>query len=92
MPDHWKNYCMSLKFGTVAEHWIRGVCKTPQKARFYSRFFFFSMLLACAAMGALHVPSEVMNLLNRGHGNNSLGVRASLQLLSFTGQRRSPAL
>jgi hypothetical protein len=38
------------------------------------------------------VPSNVENLLNRGHGNTSLGVRASLQLLSFTIQRRSPAL
>jgi hypothetical protein len=37
------------------------------------------------------VPS-VENLLNRGHGINSPGVRASLQLLSFTIQRRSPAL
>ena len=32
------------------------------------------------------------NLLNRGHGNTSLGVRASLQLLSFTLHHRSPAL
>ena len=37
------------------------------------------------------VPS-VENLLNRGHGNNSPGVRASLQSLSFTIQRRLPAL
>jgi len=37
------------------------------------------------------VPS-VENLLNRGHGNTSLGVRASLHLLSFTIHHRSPAL
>jgi len=37
------------------------------------------------------VPS-VENLLNRGHGNTSWGVRASLQLLSFTLHHRSPAL
>ncbi|WAC05135.1 MAG: hypothetical protein OS112_00480 [Methanoregula sp.] len=37
------------------------------------------------------VPS-VEILLNRGHGNISLGVRAPLQLLIFTIQRRPPAL
>ncbi len=36
------------------------------------------------------VPS-VENLLNRGHGNFSLGVRASPYPLSFSIQRRSPA-
>jgi hypothetical protein len=40
----------------------------------------------------MNVPSNVENLLNRGHGNTSPGVRASLQLLSFTIQRRLPAL
>ncbi len=37
------------------------------------------------------VPS-VENLPDCGHGNISLGVRASLQLLFFNIQRRSPAL
>jgi len=37
-------------------------------------------------------PSDVENLPDCGHGNNSPGVRASLQLLSFTIQHRSPAL
>ena len=37
------------------------------------------------------VPS-VENLLECGHGNTSLGVRASQQLLSFTIPHRSPAL
>jgi hypothetical protein len=37
------------------------------------------------------VPS-VENLQNCGYGNNTQGVRASLQQLSFTLQHRSPAL
>lgn len=40
----------------------------------------------------MNVPSDVENLLNRGYGINSPGVRASLQLLSFTIQPRLPAL
>jgi hypothetical protein len=43
----------------------------------------------------LHLPvavPSVENLPDCGHGNFSMSVRASLQLLSFTIQRRSPAL
>ena len=44
---------------------------------------------------SLHLPiavPSVENLPDCGHGNFSMSVRASLQLLSFTIQRRSPAL
>ena len=64
----------------------------PKAAIRIARFCYIFMLFLRGLMGPICVPSNVENLLNRGHGINSPGVRASLQLLSFTRQRRSPAL
>ncbi|WAC05997.1 MAG: hypothetical protein OS112_05035 [Methanoregula sp.] len=63
----------------------------PKTAVRIARFCYIFMLFLRGLMGPIAIPS-VENLLERGYGKNFLGARTSLQLLSFTIQRRSPAL
>jgi hypothetical protein len=70
---------------------IQKIGYAPKDAARLSKTCYLFMLFLRGLMGPLMVPS-VENLLECGQGKFSMSTRASLHLLSFTIQRRSPAL
>jgi len=69
---------MFREFCTLTRWKIHQWGVTLKKAAHYMVFFFFDMMIVCALMGALRVPSDVKNHLTRGFVELSSSVRTPL--------------
>ncbi|MEN6444325.1 MAG: hypothetical protein WC391_08170 [Methanoregula sp.] len=75
---------MFENFCTQTARKIRKLGYARSVALFYARFFFASMLLVCAVMGVLSLPSASQYPLTTGSGIYRLGARAGYAVSDFS--------
>ena len=79
--------------GIVTAREMAPYVKSHRDAATYAAFFNFSTLFVCLLADMVKVPSEIINILNQGHGHRTLRARASpTSLSSFARHRRPPVL
>ena len=78
---------MTRNFCTRTARRITKLGYAPKVAIRYARFFFFSMLSVCAAMGVLNVPSNALIESITGSGKSPAGARTGISSPDFFGLR-----
>jgi len=84
----WKNNNMLKNPGIVTAREMRPYVKSQRDAATYAGFFNFLTLFVCLLADMVRVPSEIKNILNRGHGHKTLRARASPTSLSSFARHR----
>jgi hypothetical protein len=78
---------MTGNFCTLTARRIRRLGYAPKRAIWFARFFFFSMLSFCVAVGLLTSPAEGVDGWITGSGKFPQGARAGSGSPDFFGLR-----